>query len=131
MRPKNISLLDSYFINDSESVQKELKQVAGIMDAKYEPADIDQVVRSYSQLKENKKLDERDENEDSTHEFKIRTEPDSSIPSTDIDSNWRGIVMSWFMVLADDEIFRTIIPQAKKETDAREENEDSAQKFKI
>lgn len=55
MRPKNSSLLDSYDINDSEVVQKELEQVAGIMDAKYEPANINKVVAECSHLKEEEK----------------------------------------------------------------------------
>ena len=55
MRPKNSSLLDSYYINDSEMVQEELERVAGIMDAKYEPANIDKVVQECSHLKDSEK----------------------------------------------------------------------------
>ena len=51
MRPKESLLSDSYHINDSKLVQTELKQVAAIMDAKYEPADLDKLVDECKHLK--------------------------------------------------------------------------------
>ena len=56
MRPRNSTLSESYYVNDSKLVQSELKRVAAIMDAKYEPADLDKLVEECSQLRTKEKL---------------------------------------------------------------------------
>ena len=57
MRPRQATVAEAYEINDSKLVQDELKQVVAIMDAKYEPADLDKLVAECLHLKsEEKKL---------------------------------------------------------------------------
>ena len=57
MRPRQATVAEAYEINDSKLVQDELKRVVAIMDAKYEPADLDKLVAECLHLKsEEKKL---------------------------------------------------------------------------
>jgi hypothetical protein len=50
MRSRDSTIEDSYLINDSPSLQEAVERIKKILDAKYEPANLDEIVDSCSHL---------------------------------------------------------------------------------